>query len=114
MTVVQTNPFGTATSTLPVSISSTTTAVITGTSADYFEVRPNPFYDYTTIIVHSVSTEQITLTIINLQGITCYSSSLYLTNQEFTLGSELTADGVYFVQLAFGNEIKMIKIVKMK
>jgi len=114
VSVTQTNPYGTATSTLPVSISSTTTGVIAGTAGDSFEVRPNPFSDYTTIIVHSPATEQITLSVINLQGVTCYSSSQYSTNQEFTLGSELTTDGVYFVQLTFGNEVKVLKLVKVK
>jgi len=114
VSVTQTNPYGAATSTLPVSISSTTTGVIAGTAGDSFEVRPNPFSDYTTIIVHSPATEQITLSVINLQGVTCYSSSQYYTNQEFTLGSELTTDGVYFVQLTFGNEVKVLKLVKVK
>jgi len=114
VSVTQTNSFGTATSTLPVSISSTTTAVIIGTTGDSYKVYPNPFSDHTTVIVHSAITEPITLTVINLQGVTCYSSSQYTTNQEFTIGSELTADGVYFVQLAFDNEVKVLKIVKMR
>jgi len=116
VSVTETNPYGTAISYLTLSVNSntSTTAVISGTSASFYEVRPNPFSDYTTIIVHCQATEQVTLTVINVQGITCYSSSQYYTNQEFTLGNELSTDGVYFVQLAFGNETKVIKLVKIK
>jgi len=111
--VTETNPFGTASSSLPISLGSVT-SIIAGTYTDNYEVRPNPFSDYTTIIVHSPATERIILTIIDIQGTTCYSSSQYSTNQEFAVGKELSADGVYFVQLAFGNEVKVLKLVKIK
>ena len=113
ISVTETNPYGNATSTLPVSISSTT-AVIAGSAGDSYEVKPNPFSDYTTIIVHHSTTEQITLSVINVQGVSCYTSSQYYTNQEFTIGSELTADGVYFVQLSYGAEVKVLKLVKVR
>jgi len=56
----------------------------------------------------------ITLSVIDVQGVTCYSSSQYYTNQEFMVGNELSADGVYFVQLTFSDEIKVLKLVKIK
>jgi len=113
VTVTQTNPYGSATSMLPVSISPIT-GIIGKASGDSYEVHPNPFSDRTTIIIHSPNTEQITLTIINLQGITCYSTSQYFTNQEFSVGSELTTDGIYFAQLAFGDEVKVLKLIKVQ
>jgi len=113
VSVTQTNLYGSATSTLPVSINSAT-AVIGGSAADIYEVYPNPFSDYTNIIIHSPVTEQITLTVVTIQGLVCYSSSQYYTNQEFTVGSELISDGVYFVQLAYGSELKALKLVKIK
>jgi len=113
VSVTETNLFGKTTSTLPITISSAT-GIIAGVAATVYEVRPNPFSDYTTIIVYSPATEQITLTIIDIKGTTCYSSSQYSTNQEFTVGKELSADGVYFVQLAFSSEIKVLKLVKIR
>jgi len=113
ISVAQTNAYGKATSSLAVSIN-IATGVIAGATAATYEVQPNPFSDYTSIIVHSPSTEQITLSIIDVQGVTCYSTSQYYTNQQFTIGRELSADGVYFVQLAFGAELKVLKLVKIK
>jgi len=54
------------------------------------------------------------LSIIDVQGVTCYSSSHYFTNNEFRVGNELSSDGVYFVQLVFGNEVKVLKIIKIQ
>jgi len=112
ISVEQTKANGKATSSLAVSIN-IATGVIAGATAATYEVQPNPFSDYTSVIVYSPSTEQITLSIIDVQGVTCYSSSQYYTNQEFTVGRELTSDGVYFVQLAYSNKIKVLKLVKM-
>jgi len=114
VSVTQTNPYGKATSSLAVSINIPTGMIAGAPGATAYEVRPNPFSDYTSIIVHSPSAEQIMLSIIDVQGVTCYSSSHYFTNNEFRVGNELSSDGVYFVQLVFGNEVKVLKIIKIQ
>ena len=111
--VTETNVYGKAVSSLNVNVM-ITTGITMGVNTTTCEVRPNPFSDNTTILIHSTMNERISLMVLNIQGVICYSSSEYFTNQEFTVGSELTADGVYFVQLAFDDQVKIIKLIKMR
>ena len=110
--VTETNPFGSTNDTLPVALAQTT-GVIAGHVNDSYEIYPNPFYGSTTIVVNSPVNEKITLSVIDLQGVTCFTSSDYYTNQHIKIGYQLASAGVYFVQLSYGNEIKVIKAVKV-
>ena len=109
--VTETNSFGSVTDSASIVINSTT-SVITAYDHDSYEVRPNPFADYSTIIVHSSSTEKINVNVIDVEGVTLYTSTDYYTNQEIAVGNGLPS-GVYFVKLLYGAEIKVIKLVKL-
>ena len=114
LSVTETNPYGTATSSLAISISGTT-AVIGAVATDSYEVRPNPFNSSTTIRLNTVSgsPEPLSVTITDLKGINCYSSSAYYTNEDITIGQQLSS-GVYIVQLVYANKVQVVKLVKVQ
>ena len=111
--VQEINPFGNATDTLTISIGSAT-GLISKSATISYEIRPNPFSDYTSIIIHSPISEQLTISILDVQGVICYTSSQCYTNQELKLGNELRTDGVYFAEITYGNEACVLKLVKIK
>jgi len=112
VSVTETNSFGSTTNILPVTIGQAT-AVIAAKAGDSYEVYPNPFPEKTTIVVTSVNNDKVTLTIMNVQGITCYTSSDYYTNQQIVIGDQLASGGIYFVQLSYGDVVKVIKVIKV-
>ncbi len=114
LSVTETNPYGTSTSSLTINISGTT-GVIGSVSTDSYEVRPNPFNSSTTIRLNTVSgsLEPLSVTITDLKGINCYSSSAYYTNEDITIGQQLSS-GVYIVQLVYANQVQVVKLVKVQ
>ena len=108
----ETNPYGSANSSLTVSISGTT-AVIGSATADSYEVYPNPFNSSVTIRVNSAAGQlPLAVTITDLKGVTCYNSSYY-TNENIVVGEQLSS-GVYIVQLVYANQANIVKLVKMQ
>jgi len=112
LSVTEANLYGKATSSTTVVISSTT-GVITITNQDSYELYPNPFSSSATLIVNSTEKLPLTINIVDLNGEAIYSSSAYRTNEDITLGNEITASGIYFVQVSYGNEFKILKLVRL-
>jgi len=112
VSVKETNSYGVTTSSVTVTMS--VTAVIGSSAADSYQVYPNPFSSSVTIRVNNASGQvPLAITITDLQGIVCYSSSANYTDENIVTGEQLSA-GVYIVQLIYGNQSAVVKLVKMQ
>jgi hypothetical protein len=111
VSVIETSNFGTATSTLTVAITMTTSIVI-GASNTEHSVKPNPFAGSAALLVRSNATQQMLVSVIDLNGNVCYSTDNCYTNTEMNIGSDLVA-GMYVVQILVGTEQIFIKVIKL-
>ena len=78
---------------------------------DSFTVYPNPVKSQSTLHIKSTITEPLSLKIIDMKGIVCYSSDTYFTNEDIKIGDKLSS-GVYIVNAQYGKIKKSIKIIK--
>ncbi|RZJ54434.1 MAG: carbohydrate-binding protein [Flavobacterium sp.] len=78
---------------------------------DSFTVYPNPVKNQSTLHIKSAITEPLSLKIIDMKGIVCYSSDTYFTNEDIKIGDKLSS-GVYIVNAQYGKIKKSIKIIK--
>jgi hypothetical protein len=78
---------------------------------DSFTVYPNPVKTQSTLHIKSPTTEPLTLKIVDMKGIVCYSSNDHFTNEDIKIGDRLSA-GVYVVSATYGTVKKSIKIIK--
>ena len=78
---------------------------------DFFTVYPNPIKSQSTLHIKSDITEPLSLKIIDMKGIVCYSSNDHFTNEDIKIGDKLSA-GVYIVSATYGAVKKSIKIIK--
>jgi hypothetical protein len=78
---------------------------------DSFTVYPNPIKTQSTLHIKSDITEPLSLKIVDMKGIICFSSDEYLTNEDIKIGEKLST-GVYIVNAAYGSIKKSIKIIK--
>ena len=111
VSVTETNPYGTAASNTIVSVSSTT-GVITATSQNSYILYPNPFSETATLRVNSSEQESVSISITDVNGVAVYSSTGN-TNENIVVGNTISASGIYFVQVSFGSEVKVLKLVKI-
>ncbi|REG94091.1 glycosyl hydrolase [Flavobacterium aquicola] len=72
---------------------------------------PNPFTSDTKIQIKSPVTEPIQLKIVDMKGITCFSSNDFYTNQNITIDNHL-ATGVYTAIVTYGTTKKTFRIIK--
>ena len=79
--------------------------------ATKFDVFPNPFSNILNIKVESEKQEKLNVRVSDLSGKIVYESNNHQTNQSIQIGEELV-QGMYLVQLTFGDETKLIKVVK--
>ena len=114
VSVTETNPYGSSTSSLTVN-ATTPTGLVSALAADSYLARPNPFT--TTVTIHittaSGSPEPLMLSISDLKGVSCYNSSTYFTNEDIIVGEQLPS-GVYIAQLVYANQIQVVKLVKIQ
>jgi hypothetical protein len=89
-----------------------TTGISTGQGPDSYTNYPSPFNEETVLKVSTSFNTPLSVKIINLKGDSVYESAEFFTNQEISLGKEL-ASGVYMLQINYGTEIQVIKIVKL-
>ena len=113
VSVKETNSYGSTTSSLTVSIG--VTGIITASSSDSYVAYPNPFANAVTIHLTTSSggPQPLSITITDLKGVSCYSSSAFFTNEDITVGQQLPA-GVYIAQLLYADQVQIIKLVKMQ
>lgn len=78
---------------------------------DFLTVYPNPVKNQSTLHIKSSITAPLTLKIVDMKGIVCYSSDEYFTNQDIKIGDKLSA-GVYIVNISYGPVRKSVKIIK--
>ncbi|MNR23345.1 hypothetical protein D3C85_1403570 [compost metagenome] len=78
---------------------------------DFFTVYPNPIKTQSTLHIKSDITEPLSLKIIDMKGILCYSSNDHFTNEDIKIGDKLSS-GVYIVNATYGIVRKSIKIIK--
>ncbi|MET0944642.1 MAG: glycosyl hydrolase, partial [Flavobacterium sp.] len=78
---------------------------------DFFTVYPNPIKTQSTLHIKSNVTEPLSLKIIDIKGIVCYSSNDHFTNEDIKIGDKLS-NGVYIVNATYGTVKKSIKIIK--
>jgi tRNA pseudouridine-54 N-methylase len=72
---------------------------------------PTPFSDVVHIKVESMQTEIMHVTIMDMSGKQVFVSDAYQTNELIDLGAALS-NGMYVVQVLFGSEMSVVKIVK--
>ena len=78
---------------------------------DFFTVYPNPIKTQSTLHIKSDVTEPLSLKIIDMKGIVCYSSNDHFTNEDIKIGDKLLT-GVYIVTATYGTVKKSLKIIK--
>lgn len=78
---------------------------------DFFTVYPNPVKTQATLHIKSDITEPLSLKIIDMKGIVCYSSNDHFTNEDIKIGDKLST-GVYIVTATYGTVKKSLKIIK--
>ncbi|MBF4467720.1 glycosyl hydrolase [Flavobacterium sp. LC2016-12] len=78
---------------------------------DFFTVYPNPVKTQATLHIKSDKTEPLSLKIIDMKGIVCYSSNDHFTNEDIKIGDKLST-GVYIVTATYGTVKKSLKIIK--
>ena len=110
MSVTETNPYGTATSSLSVSVA-TTTAIVQSAAQYSYQLYPNPFLTTATLRINSPEREAASLSIIDVNGIVLYTTTVY-TNENISLGAGISASGIYCVQIICGDYLKVLKLVK--
>jgi len=112
VSVTETNPYGSATSSSDVTVTAITAITAAARPASY-QVYPNPFSATTNLIVNDMVQQSMNLTITDVNGVVLYTSSDYSTNQNIALGDNISASGIYFVQVTYGIQIRVIKLVKI-
>jgi hypothetical protein len=78
---------------------------------DSFTVYPNPVKTQSTLHIKSSNTEPLSLKIVDMKGIVCYTSNDHFTNEDIKIGDKLST-GVYIVTATYGTVKKSIKIIK--
>jgi hypothetical protein len=112
--VTQTSVFGFSTGTLPVTVNNPTGITIVQTSSMILEAYPNPFHDELTFRIKNAMTEKIKIRINDTRGMNVYSSANeHSTNEIIQIGKDLPS-GVFVVQLLYGEEMLVFKIVKIE
>jgi subtilisin family serine protease len=78
--------------------------------------NPNPFTNRINVKLNIDSSENITLELINMAGLTVFSRSYFITNQDnvIRLTSEVVSlqKGIYFLRVITKNKVAVIKLVK--
>jgi hypothetical protein len=72
---------------------------------------PNPFTNETSIKIKSLNTEQINIKIIDMKGSVCFSGTDFYTNQDITIGNQLST-GIYTVVAVYGDKKSTFKVIK--
>ena len=75
-------------------------------------LSPNPNRNVFRLRVHTAKAEAIQLRVLDINGKAVYTSK-GSPSQAFTFGEDLTA-GIYMIEVRQGNEIKILKAIKMK
>ena len=78
---------------------------------DTFTVYPNPVKTQSTLHIKSFATEPLSVKIVDMKGIVCYSSNDHFTNEDIKIADKLSA-GVYIVTATYGSTKKSLKIIK--
>lgn len=78
---------------------------------DTFTIYPNPVKNQSTLHIKSSITEPLTLKIVDMKGLVCFSSDSFYTNEDIKIGDKL-ATGVYIVKASYGSVKKSLKIIK--
>lgn len=74
-------------------------------------VYPNPFEKEFFFHYKTEQTIPLKIKILDTKGSICYSNDRYFTNQEISLGKELTS-GIYFVIVSYETTVEHFKIIK--
>jgi hypothetical protein len=82
-------------------------------SAVLFENYPNPFKDEMNLVVTSANSYKLNLKVMDTKGVVRYTLDEFYSNQPVQIGKDIT-QGVYFVQISNGEEVKVIRIVKVE
>ncbi|MBC7451101.1 MAG: carbohydrate-binding protein [Cytophagales bacterium] len=105
---------GTCKSTSDVTINTLSTAIdIADLEADWYDFYPNPFTGNATFKINSKKDETVSIKIIDMKGAVCYSSETFNSNEDISIGNELSS-GIYSVVVVFGDAVKTFKIVKIQ
>ena len=110
VSVTETSPYGSATSTANVAVASVT-GVIAGTTQDSYELYPNPYTETATLRINTITKETVNVILTDVNGIALYSTSGY-TGEAIILGGSISS-GIYFVRVSYGNQLIVLKLVKM-
>ena len=78
---------------------------------DSFTIYPNPVKSQSTLHIKSFVTEPLSLKIVDMKGIICYTSNEHSTNEDIKIGNKLPT-GVYIVSASYGSIKKTMKIIK--
>jgi uncharacterized repeat protein (TIGR01451 family) len=76
-------------------------------------IYPNPFFDEAIIKVNSSEKKKLSIKVTTVTGVTIYHSDQHVTNEEIKLGQDF-ADSVYFFHLSFGEESKVVRVVRVR
>jgi len=108
ISVIQTNAFGSANSSIVVGM--TVTGIATIDLAD-IEVYPNPFFDELSLKSNIASGTNFTLKMIDMKGVTIFETDNCPSDKQIILPKELPA-GIYIVLVIHDKGMKTIKLEK--
>jgi hypothetical protein len=110
--VTETNIFGSASASLPVTINGVT-GVRNGNKTDEVVLYPNPFYKATTLRINSATSIEADIRIVDVNGLTVSTYSGLINNSDITIGESLSS-GVYFAHITTANGVKVVKLIKVE
>ncbi|HEY8402179.1 MAG TPA: T9SS type A sorting domain-containing protein [Cytophagaceae bacterium] len=110
--LTETNSAGSVSSSINVNVSTITTFEFDKVDFSSVVIRPNPFTEYSTVIIQSSITVPIKTEVFNSNGKHILTSDEYSTNQEINIGQNLKA-GVYYMKVSYLNRTRTIKLIKL-
>jgi hypothetical protein len=94
-----------------VKISATDLSSVETVTVVSYGANPNPFEEATALTISDATTTPMKLTVSALSGKILYESNVHRTNEEITIGTELSP-GMYIVQANYLGKVVTFRIVK--